>query len=78
VSHLILSPIQCRAARALLNWRLDDLAAYAGIHRQQLHRFEAGHTVQIDKLALRRIFESAQLWFTDGAVHFPVQWNYEV
>lgn len=37
-----LSPAQCRAARALLNWSQTDLETKAGVSRKTLADFEGG------------------------------------
>lgn len=40
-----LSVGQCRAARALLNWTMADLAQAAGVGVMTVNRFEGGKTV---------------------------------
>lgn len=37
-----LTPAACRAARALLEWTIDDLAHYAGIGRATVATYESG------------------------------------
>lgn len=37
---MILRPEQCRAARGLLNWTQDELAAAAGVSRSTVRDFE--------------------------------------
>lgn len=39
----MISPAQCRAARALLNWSQPDLAENCGIHVQTISSFENGN-----------------------------------
>ena len=36
----MITPAQCRAARALLNWRLPDLAERAGVSVSTVNSFE--------------------------------------
>lgn len=42
---MVLSVSQCRAARALLNWTMADLAQAAGVGVMTVNRFEGGKTV---------------------------------
>ena len=37
-----LTPAACRAARALLEWTIDDLAEHAGIGRATVATYESG------------------------------------
>lgn len=37
-----ISPVQLRAARAALNWSLQDMATATGVHRNTIHNFERG------------------------------------
>jgi len=39
-NKVVLSPSQCRAARAMLQWSQDDLAKAAGVAKQTLADFE--------------------------------------
>jgi transcriptional regulator with XRE-family HTH domain len=39
-----LSPAQCRAARALLNWSQEDLVAHSKITKKTIADFERGAT----------------------------------
>lgn len=41
-----LTPPACRAARALLGWSLDDLAARVNVSRDSISRFEGGRTMR--------------------------------
>jgi hypothetical protein len=73
--NLNLSPLQCRLARTALNWKLDDLSKYSGIHR-----FERGDTTRDYlevKLTLRRVFERAKVQISEGDFKYPRQWDYE-
>lgn len=60
-----LSPAQCRAARALLAWTLDELADRAKVSKNTLNNLETGKTLPqaatID--ALRACFEAAGIEF---------------
>lgn len=48
-----LIPATCRAARALVDWTQEDLAAEAGVCRSTVREFEKGHH------ALQRASEDA-------------------
>ena len=41
---MTLSPAQCRAARALLNWSQEDLVRASGITKKTIADFERGAT----------------------------------
>ena len=58
---MALTPEQCRAARALLDWTQDALAARAGISRGTIRGFEGGqHALQrATATAVRRALEEA-------------------
>jgi transcriptional regulator with XRE-family HTH domain len=60
-----MSPEQCRAARAWLNWSQDELAAKAQISNSTLRDFEAGRRVPIanNLNAIRRALEDAGMQF---------------
>lgn len=60
-----MSPEQCRAARAWLNWSQDDLATKAQVSNSTLRDFEAGRRVPIanNLLAIRRALEEAGMQF---------------
>jgi transcriptional regulator with XRE-family HTH domain len=63
----MITPGQCRAARALLNWSQQDLAAKSGIGIVTVHQLEAGtnqpRRATID--VVRRAFEGAGIEFID-------------
>lgn len=40
----MLTPAQCRAARALLDWTRDDLAAASGANASAIGNYERGDT----------------------------------
>jgi transcriptional regulator with XRE-family HTH domain len=44
---MLLTPEMCRAARALLGWKRQQLANAAGLTRTTVQRFEAGGTVRL-------------------------------
>ncbi|WOH72811.1 helix-turn-helix transcriptional regulator [Bradyrhizobium sp. NDS-1] len=60
-----MSPEQCRAARAWLNWSQEELATKAKVSSSTLRDFEAGRRVPISNnlTAIRRALE-------DGGIHF--------
>ncbi len=64
----VLSPIQCRMARAALGWSLDALAEESGVNRWTILRFENGESVTRSKnrRTLRRAFEAAGVRFLHG------------
>jgi transcriptional regulator with XRE-family HTH domain len=63
----MIAPGQCRAARALLNWSQQDLAAKSGVGIVTVHQLEAGtnrpRRATID--VVRRAFEGAGIEFID-------------
>jgi transcriptional regulator with XRE-family HTH domain len=62
-----MQPEQVRAARAALNWSLDDLASASGVHRNTLSNFETRkYEGEPEKLAaVKRVLESAGVIFID-------------
>ncbi|WP_420347118.1 helix-turn-helix domain-containing protein [Pelagibius sp.] len=64
---MTLTPEQCRAARALLDWSQPDLAAASGIGRSTITRLERGSLVphQSNLASLRQALESAGVEFLD-------------
>jgi transcriptional regulator with XRE-family HTH domain len=59
---------QLRAARALLNWTVRDLAEKAGVHRNTVTRAETESTEPGHAVAqIVRTFEAAGVEFTNGA-----------
>lgn len=62
-----LSPSQARAARALLDWTLAQLAVECGVTLRSLHRFERGYTGPHRRtlVAIRRALEAGGVQFID-------------
>src|SRR6202040_911139 len=62
-----MQPEQMRAARAALNWSLDDLAAASGVHRNTLSNFETRkYDGEPEKLAaVKHTLESAGVIFIE-------------
>ncbi len=64
----MITPAQCRAARALLEWNQQELAQRARVGIVTVHQFESGvsepRRATLD--AIRRAFESAGVEFIDG------------
>ncbi|NIA68126.1 helix-turn-helix transcriptional regulator [Pelagibius litoralis] len=60
--------LQCRAARAMLQWSREDLAERSGVHYITLCNFELGHCALKPATArlLRLVFVSAGLLFIDA------------
>jgi transcriptional regulator with XRE-family HTH domain len=67
LADMPLTPEQCRAARALLDWTQDDLAARAEVSRSTVRGFEGGqHGLQrAMAAAIRRALELAGVIFLD-------------
>jgi len=61
----MISAAQCRAARALLNWRREDLAAQSKVSKMTLADFETEKRQPYDRTLadIRRTFEAAGLEF---------------
>jgi transcriptional regulator with XRE-family HTH domain len=61
-------PAQCRAARALLNWSLDELVRRSGITKKTIADFERGATTPRPRtmVALERAFTRAGIEFFNG------------
>jgi transcriptional regulator with XRE-family HTH domain len=70
---ILLTPAQCRAARGLVDWSQDDLAAATGgaVAKRTIVRFEKGETEPHNGTlsALRAALETA------GAVFIPTDNN---
>jgi DNA-binding XRE family transcriptional regulator len=61
---LMISPEQCRAARALLNWTQSDLAERVSISAVSIRAFEKGGEMRDSNLKLIRMtFEAAGVTF---------------
>lgn len=56
-----MTPAQCRAARALINWSQEALAERAGVSVTSIRNFERGATVPVrnNLLALQGALEGA-------------------
>jgi transcriptional regulator with XRE-family HTH domain len=63
-----LTPEQCRAARALLDWTQDELAAHAEVSRSTVRGFEGNqHDLQrATTAAIRRALETGGVIFLDA------------
>ena len=63
----VITPSQCRAARGLLAWSQEDLAARAGVSQVTVHQLEAGSTQprRATHDVIRRAFENAGVEFID-------------
>lgn len=59
-----MTPAQCRAARALLDWKLDDLAKAAAVGVNTISRYErGGEALHKTVLAMQRAMEAAGVQF---------------
>ncbi|CAH1649862.1 helix-turn-helix domain-containing protein [Chelatococcus asaccharovorans] len=63
----MITPAQCRAARALLNWNQRQLAAEANIGVSTLRDFEISKRVPVKNnlLAIRAVLEAAGIVFLE-------------
>ena len=71
---MILTPQQCRAARAGLDWKRDELAARAGVGLSTIASLERNERVPHgpNLSAIRQAFIDAGVSFTaEGCVCFP-------
>ena len=61
----ILSPATCRAARGLLGWTQEELAAAAKVGRSTVRNFEVGRSIPVanNLSAMRGAFEAAGVEF---------------
>jgi hypothetical protein len=64
----MLTPAQCRAARALLDWPREWLSSESGIGPRSIVGFEKGTSAprSVTVVALRRSLEKAGIEFLDG------------
>jgi DNA-binding XRE family transcriptional regulator len=60
-----ISPAQCRAARALLNWTQDTLAVKTGVALKTIRAFENGRTkpLGVTRAAIKQALEKAGIEF---------------
>ena len=65
VALMEISPAQCRAARALLGWNQDKLAAKVGVAVKTIRSFESGRRkpLGITRAAIRQALEQAGIEF---------------
>ena len=66
-----MSPAQCRAARALLNWSQSDLVDHCGITKKTIADFERGMTTRPHERSYQAIvtaFKAAGIEFIKGGV----------
>ena len=63
----MITPAQCRAARALLDWKQIELAKRSDVGITAIRTFERGKTSphKITLKALKETFEKAGVQFTD-------------
>ncbi|HLO76941.1 MAG TPA: helix-turn-helix transcriptional regulator [Magnetospirillum sp.] len=70
VAGMTISPGQCRAARALIGLRQEDLAEQSGVGLRTIVNFEKGNSTPISAnlAAIKRALEDAGVTFlADGA-----------
>jgi transcriptional regulator with XRE-family HTH domain len=63
----MLTPEQCRMARAALRWTVQDVAKLAGVSPTTVNQYEMGHTAPNASTlrVLRMTFEEAGIVFID-------------
>lgn len=68
---MMMSPEQCRAARALLNWSREILCERATVSMSTLYSFEKGRRrpIPANVTVIRRVLEDAGIEFLDGDRH---------
>jgi hypothetical protein len=64
----MITPAQCRMARAALRWEMQTLSETAGVFRDTLLRFEGeqGGANRATLAVIRQAFEEAGVEFVDG------------
>ncbi len=64
---MALTPSQCRAARALIDMKQEELAEASGIAVNTIRKFEGGETTphQSNREKIREAFEKAGVIFID-------------
>ena len=62
-----ISPAQCRAARALLHWKQEELASKAGVALKTLRDFENGRRkpLKVVRASIQQALEQAGVEFLD-------------
>lgn len=70
----ILTATQCKMARALLGWHMNDLAKYASVSVGTIADFENGRDMPIPatQKALRQALEEAGVRFTENKADFKM------
>jgi transcriptional regulator with XRE-family HTH domain len=68
----VLTPRLCKAARALLGWNQDELAAYSAVGASTVKQYEAGLRMlkRPYLMALEVAFKDAGIEFVPGGVVF--------
>ena len=65
--HIMISSLQLRAARAMLNWSATELAERAGTSRNTIQRLEQSDGVPASRtqtlMDIQRVFEAAGVEF---------------
>jgi DNA-binding XRE family transcriptional regulator len=64
----MITPLQCRSARRLLNWTKQQLAETSGLHWDTIDRLEGGRRAKdATTIAIWRAFDAAGIEFVDEA-----------
>jgi transcriptional regulator with XRE-family HTH domain len=72
----MLTPMQCRMARAGLGWTIAELSKRTGVNRETISHFEIRRTAAIPATVavIQRAFEEAGVTFRgDGCVCAPTE-----
>lgn len=71
-------PEQIRAARSLLNWSQQDLAAQAGVAISTVADFERGHRSPVpnNALAIQHALENAGVLFSETGISYRFCWTF--
>lgn len=63
-----LTPQQCKAARALLDWMQSDLSENSGVAKTTISKFESGTKITPNKTTLRALYET----LTNAGIEFVI------
>jgi len=69
----MLTPEQCRAGRALLDWTQEQLAERSGVCRSTIRGFENGHhrLIQANRMLIEATLEAAGVMLILADTHGP-------
>lgn len=75
MENKIITPEQCRAARAFLNWSQDDLSSKSGVAKATIADFERGKRTPYGRTLrdLQKVFEEEGIEFQSDERGFGVK-----